>query len=395
MKYKKWTFGVMTLVIMFGVVGTTWAKTGNPVFDYFELWPTIEGDTAQKTFTLGAYRARIGQSIPLKYKIKNNNQPSENVLVRVYRLDHTDSDPVDAGCVEFQTGHGATLLQEINIPNFAANEMIEGETSFTTNAINGFEVSDENGEIINNIVFQVTSPNNSLGLECIDSNIPMSIDSETAPLPDYSIESVRVNPSEPSSLQVPITVSFQIKNTGANPDVGVQVKVCLERRQEGTFPDGYPHRFCELIDAPDTHQITAHEFKFTPSLKSFSLNQFADNARLTLGKNRLALTVNENANLPEESYDNEEVFYVTVGEVEQQVVAPVEKPIEKIVTNNEPTELKNGMLLKSPKHTAVYYLDNGKRRPFAHVRIYNTWYKDFSGVKTLTVGAVEAIPLGD
>ena len=54
----------------------------------------------------------------------------------------------------------------------------------------------------------------------------------------------------------------------------------------------------------------------------------------------------------------------------------------------------NGTLLKSPKHTSVYYIENNKRRAFVNAQIYYTWFSNFNSVKTITVEQMEAIELG-
>jgi len=55
----------------------------------------------------------------------------------------------------------------------------------------------------------------------------------------------------------------------------------------------------------------------------------------------------------------------------------------------------SGSLIRSASVSAVYYCGaDGKRHAFPHERVYFTWYKDFSTVKTVTDEEMAAIPLG-
>lgn len=54
-----------------------------------------------------------------------------------------------------------------------------------------------------------------------------------------------------------------------------------------------------------------------------------------------------------------------------------------------------GDLIKSPSNTAVYYFAaDGKRYVFPNEKTYFTWYSDFSQVKTVSAGALAAVPIG-
>ncbi|PIR04063.1 MAG: hypothetical protein COV59_02670 [Candidatus Magasanikbacteria bacterium CG11_big_fil_rev_8_21_14_0_20_39_34] len=57
--------------------------------------------------------------------------------------------------------------------------------------------------------------------------------------------------------------------------------------------------------------------------------------------------------------------------------------------------IADGTLITSPKHSSVYLVEGGKRRPFINESIYKTWYSNFKSVKTVSVEDVEAIELGD
>ncbi len=57
--------------------------------------------------------------------------------------------------------------------------------------------------------------------------------------------------------------------------------------------------------------------------------------------------------------------------------------------------ITDGMLLKSPKHTAVYQYQYGTRRPFASNKVYYTWYQNFENVTEITVKEMEEIKLGN
>lgn len=57
--------------------------------------------------------------------------------------------------------------------------------------------------------------------------------------------------------------------------------------------------------------------------------------------------------------------------------------------------LTAGDLVKIPDNTAVYYIgENSKRYVYPHFSIYNTWYKDFSSVKTITLAELQTYPIG-
>jgi hypothetical protein len=46
--------------------------------------------------------------------------------------------------------------------------------------------------------------------------------------------------------------------------------------------------------------------------------------------------------------------------------------------------------------TTVYYIGlDAKRHPFPSLAVYNTWYSDFSGVKTIDAATIATIPLGN
>lgn len=56
---------------------------------------------------------------------------------------------------------------------------------------------------------------------------------------------------------------------------------------------------------------------------------------------------------------------------------------------------QSGTLIKSPAASAVYYCGgDGKRYVFPNDKTYFTWYANFSGVKTITVEDLAAIPIG-
>lgn len=81
----------------------------------------------------------------------------------------------------------------------------------------------------------------------------------------------------------------------------------------------------------------------------------------------------------------------------KQAEIPKEKTksdeVKKEVSSNK-TSISNMDVVKSPRHTSVYYIDNGVRRPFVNEQVYKTWYKNFSNVKQVSVEDVEDIPLG-
>ncbi|GEM_PF-2611535 len=59
------------------------------------------------------------------------------------------------------------------------------------------------------------------------------------------------------------------------------------------------------------------------------------------------------------------------------------------------TPFFEGELIKSPSHSSVYYVYQGKRHPFVNETVYKTWYKDFTNVNNLSVSAVESLELGE
>ena len=53
-----------------------------------------------------------------------------------------------------------------------------------------------------------------------------------------------------------------------------------------------------------------------------------------------------------------------------------------------------GSLIKTSNSNTVYYLDgNNYRHPFPTEAVYKTWYKDFSGVKTISPETITDYPL--
>ncbi|HVM90550.1 MAG TPA: plastocyanin/azurin family copper-binding protein [Verrucomicrobiae bacterium] len=54
----------------------------------------------------------------------------------------------------------------------------------------------------------------------------------------------------------------------------------------------------------------------------------------------------------------------------------------------------SGDLIKGSGDTVYYFAPNGKRYVFPNSKTYFTWYKDFSGVKTISDGQLSTIPLG-
>ncbi len=53
-----------------------------------------------------------------------------------------------------------------------------------------------------------------------------------------------------------------------------------------------------------------------------------------------------------------------------------------------------GDLIKGSGSTVYYFAPNGKRLVFPNEKTYFTWYRDFTGVKTIPDGQLAAIPLG-
>ncbi|HPF95040.1 MAG: cupredoxin domain-containing protein [Candidatus Magasanikbacteria bacterium] len=53
-----------------------------------------------------------------------------------------------------------------------------------------------------------------------------------------------------------------------------------------------------------------------------------------------------------------------------------------------------GDLIKASGAAVYYFAPNGKRYVFPNDKTYFTWYKDFSGVRTISDGALSSIPLG-
>jgi plastocyanin len=54
----------------------------------------------------------------------------------------------------------------------------------------------------------------------------------------------------------------------------------------------------------------------------------------------------------------------------------------------------SGDLIKGSLSTVYYYASNGKRYVFPNEKTYFTWYRDFSGVRTIPDSHLAAIPLG-
>jgi plastocyanin len=60
-----------------------------------------------------------------------------------------------------------------------------------------------------------------------------------------------------------------------------------------------------------------------------------------------------------------------------------------------PSKFNSGDLIKGSERTVYYFASNGRRYVFPNQSTYFTWYKDFSGVKTISDGALSTIPLGE
>lgn len=78
-------------------------------------------------------------------------------------------------------------------------------------------------------------------------------------------------------------------------------------------------------------------------------------------------------------------------------------PDGTFTTPESTTVFPAGTLVKIPDDrnpetaadSAVYYVgSDGKRHPFPNVRVYHSWYADFSSVQTITIAQMAAIPLG-
>lgn len=64
-------------------------------------------------------------------------------------------------------------------------------------------------------------------------------------------------------------------------------------------------------------------------------------------------------------------------------------------TETLPSGISAGTLVKSADNPAVYYVGrDGKRHPFPNEKIYFTWYKDFSSVKTVGAADLASMSLG-
>ncbi len=64
------------------------------------------------------------------------------------------------------------------------------------------------------------------------------------------------------------------------------------------------------------------------------------------------------------------------------------------LTGSTARAASDGDLIKMEDHSAVYYLNGGKRYVFPNEKTYMTWYSDFSGVVTVSQSEMESYPLG-
>lgn len=81
--------------------------------------------------------------------------------------------------------------------------------------------------------------------------------------------------------------------------------------------------------------------------------------------------------------------------------SPAPEPTTPAPTESTPapttkafTPVSDGTLIKVNGSSAVYYVKAGKRYVFPMSKVYNTWYKDFSSVKTISSGDLSSYSLG-
>lgn len=56
--------------------------------------------------------------------------------------------------------------------------------------------------------------------------------------------------------------------------------------------------------------------------------------------------------------------------------------------------LATGDLVKGPNSDAVYYINGSMKHVFPDKKTYMTWYTNFDGVKTVTVGELDGFTTG-
>lgn len=69
--------------------------------------------------------------------------------------------------------------------------------------------------------------------------------------------------------------------------------------------------------------------------------------------------------------------------------------VDRVLLANPSSTCVSGSRVKTAVSKAVYYCGaDGKRYVFPNDKIYYSWYKDFTGVTTITAAALAALPLG-
>lgn len=401
--------------LLFGFLFLPHQASAGWQYEYFGDY--VLAPIPSKTVVIDNVRPKVDEKINVKFKIRNGKNTVEGAKLKVYHLNHQKTVSQNLGCVNWDVKE-SHLLSTVDLPTYLPNQMYSGETSFFATEGNGFSRSN----LMNNIVFVFEDGRNSLQLECKSTNYFVNLDDPKIDYADVILENIVAPQNIDLNVNSPIQINYTIKNIGKKQTMGF-FQVCLERREEGTYPDSYPNRpaFCkqfrdveEAIAAGGTY---SGSFNLSPLTDSFSLNTSSKNYKLKPGRNRMVLHVNSEGTMFESNYSNNEfIFYIDAkGVVEPKKETITTNPVEEVkkeVPKTEPTKVSSpvsapstspstnqsigeGDLLRSPLHASVYYYKNGKRHSFANRAVYATWYKDFSTLKTISVEQMEQIELGD
>lgn len=382
---------ILTLGIVFCcffVLSTT--KASDLYDNYFN---SSEAPTSNPWFqkVWDNYSPNLGDTVKVRMKLVNGVNEISGAKVRIYHLGDFAQIESDVSCIVWDLS-GAKLLKEINLPKLSAGQYLTQETSFLVDPLifkTGAKSTD-----INNVVFEVYSPNNNIGLECNYSNLPFNIESSGV---DLQVDNITITPVSPT-MNTPITIKYTVKNNGDEKFINENASVGIERKELNGNYTGAPAKW-NLIGEIIPGQTKEYSFVLDPKVGLYPWNNGVNDS-LAVGVNRMRLAIRDNYSVKQSNYNNDEViFNLNIGGGTQ--VQPINTTetvkttvVEATKTTQSNLTLTNGTLFKSSSHTSVYYYENNTRRPFVNSAVFYTWFNNFNDVKNLTVAQVEAIKLG-
>mgnify|MGYP003981400893 CR=1 FL=1 len=362
---KKSIFYIV-LVLTFVFSSTLQVFATDNYDNYHEYFPIPKSDSSWVKSTLNNFEPVMGSTVNAKFQIRNGSDINSNAKIRVYHLPSYDQESATAACVLWDLEE-ATLLVESDLLTIKSNTSIQKTVSFVVDS-KIFKVTNNNSDIVNNILFTVYSPDGSFKQACSFTNVPIDV----------------ISPEETQ-----MTIDFTVKNKGElifSDEIG---RVCVRRKEFGLLAyDIVPNKFCVQIGELKRNQEKTFSIPINFAENFFSAKHTI-NDYLSVGVNRMSLYI-QDSSLSDLNYDdNEVIFNLKIDE--ERFVVESDEIIPQVL---ESEGLKNMDLIKSPIHPSVYRYENGKRRPFPNSKLYHTWYKNFDTLKTITAKEMEAIPLG-